>query len=91
MSFNRYTSHYEILYHESESIMAMTAASMAAKIEANIQALTLTPTNDAGTAQTYHTDILNAFCAGIIEEIQENAVVTTTSGAPDGEHTGIIE
>ena len=71
--------------------MAMTAASMASKIESRIQALSLTPTNDPAVAVAYHNNILQAFCAGIIEEIQENAVVTTTFGAPDGEHTGIIE
>lgn len=36
--------------------------------------------------QTFWRGVGNA----IVDEITDNAVVTTTSGAPDGEHTGNV-
>jgi hypothetical protein len=71
--------------------MAMSAASMAAYIESHLATLDHTQTNSAATAETYRQLVLQAFCQGIIDEIVNNAVVTTTSGAPDGEHIGEID
>ena len=34
--------------------------------------------------------LADAIAAGVVDEIQQNAEVQTTSGAPDGEHTGIV-
>ncbi|MBW2147158.1 MAG: hypothetical protein JRI22_09080 [Deltaproteobacteria bacterium] len=34
--------------------------------------------------------LTDAIAEGVVDEIVENAVVQTTSGAPDGEHTGIV-
>lgn len=70
--------------------MAMTKQSMADKIEAAVVAVAEVQTTSAATALAYRRQIIEAFCQGIIEEIQQNAVITTTSGAPDGEHTGVI-
>ncbi|WP_321367928.1 hypothetical protein [uncultured Desulfuromusa sp.] len=71
--------------------MAMTKESMAGKIRAHIATCTHVQTSVNGDVLGYRDDVLEAMCLGIIEEIQQNAVVTTTSGAPDGEHTGEIE
>lgn len=70
--------------------MAMTKQGMADKIEAAVSAVAAVQTSDSATMLTNRRAIIEAFCQGIIEEIQQNAVVTTTSGAPDGEHTGEI-
>ena len=70
--------------------MPMTKVSMADFIEAQLSAMTHIQTDDSATAATYGRQVLEAFCQGIIDEIQANALVTTTSGAPDGEHTGGI-
>lgn len=32
----------------------------------------------------------DAIAEGVVDEITQNAVVQTTSGAPDGEHTGKV-
>lgn len=70
--------------------MALSKESMAAFIEARLAAVDHTQTNSAGAAGNYKDQCLQAFCQGIIDEITANGVVTTTSGAPDSEHTGII-
>jgi len=73
--------------------MALTAASMAAKIMARMDALAAEQFSGAGGASAAAAKAdayLLAFCQGVIDEIQQNAVVTTTSGAPDGEHIGIV-
>ncbi|MEW6490367.1 MAG: hypothetical protein AB1578_20960 [Thermodesulfobacteriota bacterium] len=73
--------------------MALTAASMAAKIQARMDALAAEQFSGAGGAAGAAAKAdayLLAFCQGVIDEIQQHAVVTTTSGAPDGEHTGIV-
>jgi hypothetical protein len=70
--------------------MALTKESMAAFIEARLAALDHSQTSEAGAAQNYRNQVLLALCQGIIDEITANAVVQTTSGAPDGEHMGKI-
>ena len=71
--------------------MALTAESMRTKIKTHMSAVAAVQGDDPDATQSYRDDMLLAMCRGIIEEITENAVVQTTSGAPDGEHTGIIE
>jgi len=34
--------------------------------------------------------ICDSIAQGVVDEIVQNAVVQTTSGAPDSEHTGVI-
>ena len=68
--------------------MPMTKESMATFIQAQLVAMTHIQTDNPAAAATYGRQVLEAFCQGIIDEIQANALVTTTSGAPDGEHTG---
>jgi hypothetical protein len=70
--------------------MAMTKESMANKIEAAVNAVENVQTSDPAAALVHRRAIMVAFCQGIIEEIQQNAEVTTTSGAPDNEHSGEI-
>jgi hypothetical protein len=38
----------------------------------------------------YYDEFIEILCDEIVDHIVNNAVVTTTSGAPDGEHTGNI-
>jgi len=70
--------------------MAMTKASMADFVEAHIAAVSASQGSDAGAALAHRRQVLEALCQGIIDEIQANAVVQTTSGAPDSEHIGKI-
>ena len=70
--------------------MPMTKQSMADKIEAATDAVAAVQSSDPAVALANRRAIIEAFCQGIIEEITANAVVTTTSGAPDNEHTGKI-
>ncbi len=34
--------------------------------------------------------LADAIAEGVVDEIVQNAQVQTTSGAPDGEHTGVV-
>lgn len=70
--------------------MAMTKQSMADKIQARLAAIGTVQTTSEATALAHHRQVIEAFCQGVIDEIQQQAVVTTTAGAPDGEHTGKI-
>lgn len=70
--------------------MSMTKASMADFIDAHLDAITHSPTVGDGDATDHRRVMLEAFCQGVIDEIVANAVITTTSGAPDGEHTGNV-
>lgn len=57
--------------------MAMSATSMAARIEANIAAIPPVQGSTSGPANTYRHQVLIAMCQGIIDEIKAGAVVTT--------------
>lgn len=70
--------------------MALTKESMATFVETRLAAVTATQTNNAAAVSSYRRLVLEALCQGIIDEITTNAVVQTTSGAPDGEHQGNI-
>lgn len=70
--------------------MALSKASMADFVETHLAAVNLVQTSDAADALAYRRLVLEALCQGIIDEIQANAVVQTTSGAPDNEHTGKV-
>lgn len=73
--------------------MAMTKASMADFIEAEMGSISTTPIaggGAAGDAETRAREYLEALCQGIIDEIVANATIVTTSGAPDSEHTGNV-
>ena len=69
--------------------MPMTKESMANFIHQYLAASTQTSVEGIGTPDNL--PLLEALCQGIIDEIKTNAVVTTTSGAPDDEHIGKIE
>jgi hypothetical protein len=70
--------------------MALSKQSMADFIEAHVAAVPLVQGSDRAAALAYRRRVLEALCQGIIDEIRANALVQTTSGAPDGEHTGHI-
>lgn len=70
--------------------MALSNTSMADFVEAHIAAVTLDQGSDAAAALRYRRKVLEALCQGIIDEITANAVVETTSGAPDSEHIGKV-
>jgi len=70
--------------------MALTKESMATFVENRLAAVDLVQGSDAGAAMAYRRQVLEALCQGIIDEIVANAVVETTSGAPDNEHTGKV-
>lgn len=73
--------------------MALTAASMAAKIAARMDALAADQyagAAGAGGAAAAADAALVAFCQGVIDALHADAVVQTTSGAPDGEHLGVL-
>ena len=73
--------------------MALDKTSMATKIQIALKAVTLIQTDGVMTPTEKDTEqlkYLEAFCDGIIDEITTNGVITTTSGAPNSEHTGII-
>lgn len=71
--------------------MALNATSMMQKIKAHMAAVGAYQGSGGPDTLAYRDLQLTAMCQGIIDEIVENAVVTTTSGAPDGEHTGEID
>ncbi|GEM_PF-3271920 len=70
--------------------MALSKQSMADYIEAHVAAVGLVQGSDAQAALAYRRLVLEALCQGIIDEIHANAVVQTTSGAPDSEHVGKV-
>ncbi|MCD6527003.1 MAG: hypothetical protein J7K75_08460 [Desulfuromonas sp.] len=70
--------------------MPLNKTSMRDKIKAKVEAVPLVQGSDASAMLTYRDAVLEAMCAGIIEEIVSNAVCETTSGAPDSEHTGKV-
>ena len=71
--------------------MALNAARMAKKIREHQAQLNFKQVADESQAEKFALKSLQAFCQGIIDEIHSGAEVETTSGAPDGEHTGIIK
>jgi hypothetical protein len=64
--------------------MALTAASMAAKVEAAVAAVPAQQFDSAGDPSAYRSAILVAMCQGIIDEIQANAEVPVTAGSSAG-------
>jgi len=70
--------------------MGMSKSSMADFIESHLNAIQHNPTEGTGDASIHRREMLEAFCQGIIDEIIANAVIETTSGAPDGEHIGKV-
>lgn len=70
--------------------MSMSKEGMAASIESYVDLITMPAQSTGGDVGSARTLILEAICQGIIDEIVSGAVVATTSGAPDGEHTGNI-
>lgn len=70
--------------------MPLSANSMAAKRKARRDAVKPLQTSDPAAAAAKAEEYLVADCQGIIDEIKANAVVQTTSGAPNSEHQGKI-
>lgn len=72
--------------------MAMSASDMATQIINQLTALGITDFNMGATTEdgTSMQDVLEAFCQGIIDGIVTKADITTTTGAPNSEHTGKV-
>lgn len=77
--------------------MALTAASMKAKIRAAMAAVPPPAANTAEAALAYSDALVEALCQGIIEELTQNGVVTIasvsgvqTGGGVSGPGTGTI-
>jgi hypothetical protein len=72
--------------------MAMTGAGLKAAREAARDAVTagFSQGSSAAAVETLSGDLLLADSKAIVDYIIANAVVNTTSGAPDGEHSGNI-
>lgn len=64
--------------------MALSSSGLASEIKSNL--LELSYVLDDSKLNDFTVKI----AAAIVDHIVANAVVTTTSGAPDGEHTGEI-
>ncbi len=67
--------------------MALTAASMMAKVKAAITAVPPQQVDSSGSTEAYSDAILQAMCQGIIDEIQENAEVPVTGGSSAGTYS----
>ena len=70
--------------------MALSAESMRDKFLSHRAAVEAYQGSDEAAAKKYFEAELLAMCRGIIEEFEDNAVVETTSGAPDSEHLGKV-
>ena len=72
--------------------MSMSVSSMKSKILNAMASLgfNITPGSDTRDGIDWVDRLAEAIAQGVYEEITQNAVVQTTSGAPDGEHTGIV-
>lgn len=70
--------------------MALTGAGLWAARKAAMDAVALSQTDVAATAVSYGEALGLADSTAIVDYFKANTVVTTTSGAPDGEHTGNI-
>ena len=64
--------------------MALTPASMAAKIKAKVGAVPPQQFDSGSSPDAYRDAILLAMCEGIIEEITTNAEVPVDSGSSAG-------
>jgi len=64
--------------------MALTAASMMAKVKAAIAAVPAQQVDSSGSTDAYRDAILLAMCQGIVDEIQANAEVPVTGGSSAG-------
>ena len=70
--------------------MAMTGAGLWAARQAAMDAVPLTQGSGVAAAVNFREALGLADSTAIVTYIQGNAVVQTTSGAPDGEHTGTV-
>jgi hypothetical protein len=70
--------------------MAMTAASMAEKVKAAVDAVAPVQSSDANVLATYRLEIYTAMCQGIIEEIVANSELVPTSQDSGSAGAGII-
>ena len=64
--------------------MALTAASMMAKVKAAITAVPPQQVDSSGSTEAYNDAILLAMCQGIVDEIKENGEVPVDVGSSAG-------
>lgn len=72
--------------------MPMSQAGMKSKIIAAMEAsgFTMDLSSLTKDGKDWGSLLIDAIATGVYDEIVDNALVTTTSGAPDGEHTGNV-
>lgn len=70
--------------------MAMTAASMAAKVKAAVDAVGAHQSSDPAGQDAYRLQVYTAMCQGIIEEITQNGHAVGTDSRGDS-HTLNLE
>lgn len=70
--------------------MALNATSLATEIRAQLLSHGFTITVNPAIGNPDLIDFTEAFATAIVNHIKSNALVTTTSGAPNSEHTGNI-
>ena len=70
--------------------MPLDANRLGAAMRAAVDAIAPVQGSGAAAVPAYRTALFNALAQAIVTEINANAVVQTTSGAPNGEHTGVI-
>lgn len=70
--------------------MGMSAQDMVDAIRGHQSGIVPSPNEGPAQDSAYADKMLLALCQGVIDEIIAGAVVTTTSGAPDGEHSGNV-
>ncbi|MDH5633600.1 MAG: hypothetical protein OEZ10_11470 [Gammaproteobacteria bacterium] len=68
--------------------MAMTKQSMAAKIIANVDALAHIQSSNPAELAAYRTQLMEAMCQGIIDEINTNAEVAVSVTSVSGVTVG---
>jgi hypothetical protein len=67
--------------------MALSKAELEGMIISELNGLGIVTTGEHAKAQLMAKAIANA----VVDHITQSAVVQTNSGAPDGEHTGVIQ
>lgn len=70
--------------------MALTASSMASKIQAHVDAIGEQQTEDAAGIAAYRTNLYTAMCQGIIDEIVANSELVPVSKDSGTAGAGII-
>ena len=67
--------------------MALNASTLADLIRAQLPTWDFVCSESGG----FGNEFIDAIAAAVVSHITTSAVVQTTAGAPDGEHTGVVQ